>query len=430
MATGEARASKGTNGIEPTAVSPVLVVGTGLAGLAAALSLATLGVPVIVAGPRPGRAGGPLNDTRSTALFGPSVDLLEAVGAFTALRRVAVPLTGLRLIDDTGSLWRAPEVLFEASEIGLAAFGMNVENVELLQAMADRCDALPGLRWFETTATDFEIGHSHVRVGLADGRSVVAHLVVGADGVTSPSRRAAGIATEAWSYPQTAIATRFRHSRPHGGVSTELHRRAGPLTTVPLSGDWSSLVWVEAPAEAQRLMAADELAFAVDLEGRVGEVVGAVTAIGPRAAFPLSGVVAEPLAQRRIALVGEAGHRLPPIGAQGLNLGLRDAAWLADLVADALAGGRDPGGQDVLAAYDAARRRDVKSRALAVDVLNRSLLAGLLPVDVARGAGLATLKSLGPLRRLVMREGVAPSGTLPRLMQAPTGLALCGSPLA
>lgn len=428
MATGGARASNGSSDNEPESVTPVLVVGTGLAGLAAALSLAASGVPAIVAGPRPGRAGGPPHDTRSTALFGPSVDLLEAVGAFTALREVAVPLTGLRLIDDTGSLWRAPEVLFEAAEIGLAAFGMNVENVELLQAMADRCAATPGLRWFETTATAIEIGHERVRVGLADGRSVEAQLVVGADGATSPTRTAAGIATDMWSYPQTAIATRFRHSRPHGNVSTELHRRAGPLTTVPLTGDWSSLVWVEAPEEAQRLMAADDVTFASELEGRVGDVVGAVTAIGPRAAFPLSGVVAEPLAQRRIALVGEAGHRLPPIGAQGLNLGLRDAAWLADLVADAMADGRDPGGDAVLAAYDAARRGDVKSRAVAVDVLNRSLLAGLLPVDVARGAGLAALKSLGPLRRLVMREGVAPSGTLPRLMQARPSPALCGSP--
>jgi 2-octaprenyl-6-methoxyphenol hydroxylase len=187
---------------------------------------------------------------------------------------------------------------------------------------------------------------------------------------------------------------------------------------------------VETPAEAERLMALADVDFARELETRLGSLVGAVGAVGPRASFPISGVAAERLGARRIALVGEAGHRLPPIGAQGLNLGLRDVAWLADLVGEAVAEGRDPGSTAVLDAYDRARRADVGSRAVVVDALNRSLLAGLLPIDLARGAGLAAMKAIGPVRRLFMREGMSPTGPLPSLMQPLCETEACVSRLA
>ena len=391
-------------------------VGTGLAGLAAALALASRGVLTVLVGPHPD-TGAMARDTRSTALFGPSLDFLRNVGVMQRLDGGGEPLAGLRLIDATGGLLRAPEVLFEAQELGLAAFGANIENQALLGALAAAAAAHPAIRWRTQVATGIESAESGVTVRLADGAVVRAAVVVGADGAQSACRAAAGIGARSWSYPQVALATRFSHTRPHAGISTELHRRAGPLTTVPLAGLASSLVWVETPAEAARLMALGDDDFARELEDGLGSMLGAVGDIGTRASFPISGVTAERLGARRIALVGEAAHRLPPIGAQGLNLGLRDAAWLADLVGSAVADGRDPGGADVLEGYERARRSDILSRTAVVDALNRSLVADLLPVDVARGAGLAALKAFGPLRRLFMREGMAPAGELPSLMR-------------
>ena len=410
-------------------LASVAVVGTGLAGLAAALALAARGIGCELIGPSIDAAA-VARDTRSTALFGPSVTLLTRLGVLRAIASDAVPLTGLRLIDDTGGLLRAPEVLFEAHEIGETAFGMNVENAPLLAAMADRVRANPFIRLRETTVAAVAHEERWIEARLSDGCIVRARLVVGADGAQSICRDAAGIASRTWSYPQVAIATRFAHRRPHGNVSTELHRRAGPLTTVPLSGNRSALVWVETPAEAGRLADLIDEAFAGALEMRLGSILGAISEVGRRASFPVAGVAAEVMGARRVALVGEAAHRLPPIGAQGLNLGLRDAAWLADLVADAVADGGDPGDPAVLAAYDRVRRGDVASRTAVVDALNRSLLADLLPIDLARGAGLAALRTIGPLRRLLMREGIRPAGPLPTLMQPLCESGACGSGLA
>ena len=394
----------------------VVVVGTGLAGLSAALALASRQIPITLVGPRYTREIA-ARDTRSTALFGPSIDFLANVGALARLKPVPVPLVGLRLVDATGSLVRAPEVLFEAAEIGASEFGMNIENASLMAALAEVAAAEPLIDWRPAMLETCELEPDGATLRLIDGTVLEAALVVGADGEHSQCRSAASIATRAWSYPQVAIASRFAHRRPHQGVSTELHRRAGPFTTVPLAGNWSSLVWVEQPAEAARLMALDDADFAAAIEACLGSALGTVTEVGRRATFPLSGVTAESIGARRVALVGEAAHRLPPIGAQGLNLGVRDAAWLADLVAEAIARGDDPGGAGVLEDYERCRRGDIASRTAVTDALNRSLIADLLPVDLARGAGLAALKVVGPLRRLFMREGMGPWGTLPTLMQ-------------
>lgn len=394
----------------------VAIVGSGLAGSVAALALAARDVPVQLIGPKAG-ASALARDTRSTALFGPSVVLLERLGILPEIEGFAEPLVALRLVDDLGGILRAPEVLFEASEIGETAFGLNVENGPLLQALARKIEQSALVRWISTTVVALEPGDDGVLLRLADGEAAMARLVIGADGALSPSRMAAGIATRRWEYPQVAIACRFEHERPHRGISIELHRRAGPLTIVPLPGNWSGLVWVEAPAEAERLARLVDRDFVQELQSRVGALVGAIHGLGPRAAFPLSGVAAEQLGSRRIALVGEAAHRLPPIGAQGLNLGLRDIAWLADLVSEAIAVGRDPGAPELLDAYGRSRRWDVQSRTAIVDALNRSLIADFLPLDLARGGGMAAMKALGPLRRLLMREGMRPDGALPSLMR-------------
>jgi 2-octaprenyl-6-methoxyphenol hydroxylase len=245
---------------------------------------------------------------------------------------------------------------------------------------------------------------------------VAARLVIGADGRNSLSRQAAGIAAETWTYDQSALTCTFTHQRSHNGVSTEFHRTGGPLTVVPAPGCSSNLVWVERPAVARRLAEIDDTAFREALEARLQGLLGPVEEVSARRLFPLSGLKADAAGQNRVALVGEAAHVLPPIGAQGLNLGLRDAAILADCIGDALKQGRDLGGPETLTAYTRARSFDIATRAWSIDVLNRSLISGFLPVQIIRGLGLHALKAIGPLRRLAIREGLAPSFVTPRLM--------------
>lgn len=394
------------------------VVGGGPAGLAAALALGKAGADVALAAPQPGPAGP--GDTRTAALFAGSITLLQNLGVWDAVAPASAPIRAIRIIDDTGGLIRAPEVLFTAAEIGLESFGWNVPNRALVAGLLAAV-AQPGsgvaMHATQGIAT-VEIGAEGADLISREGETIRARLVAGADGRNSVCRAAAGIATRAWSYDQAALVCSFEHTRPHGDVSTEFHRPAGPFTTVPLPGRSSSLVWVERPEEARRLAGLDAEAFRTTLEARLLGLLGGVGEIGPRAVFPLSGLSAETFGQNRVALIGEAGHVIPPIGAQGLNLGLRDAATLADCVADARAEGRDPGGPEALQAYSARRRLDVGARIATVDVLNRSLLSSsLLPVHLARGLGLFALKTLGPLRRAAIREGLQPNRDVPVLLQ-------------
>lgn len=393
-----------------------LVVGGGPAGLAAALALAASGVEALLLAP-PGAGRMPHRDTRTTALLGCSVRFLRNLGLWQAIAPHAAPIGSLRIIDDTGRLLRAPTIEFHAREIGSEPFGYNIANSDLLAAAWARVRGCAGISVQETQrAIRLGAEADAVRVTLLEGSQIRARLVVGADGRESLCREAAGIRARTWRYPQTAIACNLRHSAPHDDVCTEIHRPCGPLTVVPLPGRESSLVWVEAPDVAQRLMRTSDADFAAELEARLQGLLGRIEGVGPRMAFPLSGLSAHPYARNRIALVGEAAHVLPPIGAQGLNLGFRDAAALADCVAAAFAAGRDVGGGDVLSAYTAARRMDVATRTAMADVLNRTLLADVLPVQAARGLALSFIGRIAPLRQLVMRLGLAPQGPLPRLM--------------
>jgi 2-octaprenyl-6-methoxyphenol hydroxylase len=386
--------------------------------LAAALALGKAGAATLLAAP-PHRAQGQAPDNRTAALFAGSIELLKNCGAWEKIAPQSAPITAIRIIDDTGALLRSPEVLFTAAEVGLDVFGWNVPNGALVAGLLDAASA-PGSN-VTVHATrgigGLDIGPDAVTLTSEEGERFQSSLVAAADGRGSICRTAAGIATRSWRYEQAAVATTFRHARPHRDVSTEFHRPSGPFTTVPLPGLASSLVWVERPEEAKRLAGLDEAAFRTALEDRLQGLLGSVGEIGPRAVFPLSGLTAETFGQNRVALVGEAGHVIPPIGAQGLNLGLRDAAALADCVAEALAAGRDPGKAETLTAYSAQRQPDVTSRIQTIDVLNRSLISDLVPVHLARGLGLVALRSFGPLRRLAIREGLQPSRALPSLLQ-------------
>jgi len=398
-------------------MTEVAVVGAGPVGLTTALALAALGADVVIAAPPhdPARAEA---DRRTTALLLGSVEMLKNLGVWQQCGRLSAPLEGVRIVDDRGGLLRAPEVLFRARDLGLASFGANIGNGSLNNALFAAASKAPRLRWLATSAVvKVTPTQACVNLELAEGGCLSAALAIAADGRHSVVRSAAGITARTWTYGQAAIAATFSHTRPHGAITTELHRRAGPLTTVPLPGNASSLVWVEEPAESARLIGLDEATFLAVLGERLHGLLGSLSGVGQRATYALSGLSAARMAHNRIALVGEAAHVIPPIGAQGLNLGLRDAAALAECVSTAHALGRDVGGPETLAAYRAARAGDVRDRTLGVDLLNRSLLTDFLPAQALRGIGLHLLANVAPLRRLAMRGGLAPTGPLPRLMQ-------------
>lgn len=395
----------------------IAVVGAGPAGLAAALALAHVGANVALIGPAPPKTRTRSSETRSAALLASSVDLLKALHVWPALAPHAAPLAAIRSIDATRSLFRAPDIEFKASELGLAAFGYNIANTVLAETLYARAQAVvPAV--LAANVSGIALDASKAVLTLSDGAQLSARLVAGADGRRSICRRSAGIAVTERAYDQAAIATSFRHTLPHGNVSTELHLEEGSVTTVPLPDpNASSLIWVGPLPEITGLMQRDEEGFGDALSERLGGLLGALSDVGARAEFPVAGLTANRLAAKRTVLLGEAAHILPPIGAQGLNLGLRDAAALADCVAEALREGRDPGGEPVLDAYARARRLDVMTRTLGVDLLSRSLLSSLPPLQAARGIVLHGLKALPPLRRAVMRLGLTPPTELPTLMR-------------
>ena len=382
----------------------VAVIGGGPAGLSAAIALAQAGSNTALIARR-----APYGDNRTTALLGGSIDFLQGLGGWGRCGDQAAPLSTMRLVDDTGRLIRSPEVRFCSDEIGLAAFGYNIENRILVAALEARAAEIPGLTRLDDEAETVVPNDDEVTIATASGALVRTRLVVGADGRHSLCREAAGIAVVKRDLNQAALTFNVSHSRPHHNASTEFHTPDGPCVFVPLPGNRCSVVWVTSPKEAERLLALSDDELSAAAEKQSHSILGRLRVEAGRYVFPLAIERPRQFAQRRVVLVGEAAHVVPPIGAQGLNLGLRDASDIADLVRDAIAAGQDPGAARLLQRYDFARRADVLSRTFVIDVANRSLLSDFLPMQSLRAAGMRLIGSIGPLRRLAMREGLAPS---------------------
>ena len=385
-----------------------LIAGAGPAGLSAAALLAKEGVKTALVAPASPE------DPRTVALMQPSIQLLRYLDIWPgSLEALAAPLRKLRMIDDTGSLLVAPNLEFDSQELKLEAFGWNIPLGQLLPALRKRAEDL-GVTFIESTATGAKFAGDIIRIALSNASEISAFVCIAADGANSAMRTAAGISTNSWSYDQAAIATSFAHSMGHDNISTEYHKSAGPFTTVPLPDGRSSLVWMERPPRAETLMAMSDKELAAEIQIETHGELGLISDLGPRKSFPMKGLTARQFAKDRVILIGEAAHVVPPIGAQGLNMSLRDAALAADLVLAA----KDPGSESVMSEYNAARRAEVLPRQQLIDLMNKSLLLGLLPMESARAASLAALHYIGPLKRIVMQHGLSPTQNLPFAMRA------------
>jgi 2-octaprenyl-6-methoxyphenol hydroxylase len=387
----------------------VAVVGGGPSGLIAALALASTGAETLLIAPPPS-----VQDRRTTALLDGSIKVLAALNVWHLLEDDAAPLKFLRLVDATRRILRAREILFDSAELGLEAFGYNIENEKLREALLIACKNLSRLRIIESPVLAVEPGDAAVTLQFTRDDERV-RLVAAADGRKSICRAAAGIGISSHQLPQTAIVLNLNHSAPHNDTSTEFHTESGPFMLAPLKGNRSSLVCVVRPHEAETLSNFSDEKLGREIEQRAHSILGKMRIDTQRGIFPLSTEIADRFAAQRIALVGEAAHVLPPIGAQGLNLGIRDAAMLAELVADARRNLFDPGSDQLLESYNKRRSSDIRSRALLVDLANRSLMTDFLPVHAVRALGLHLASRVGFFRRALMRQGLGPNDEIPRL---------------
>jgi 2-octaprenyl-6-methoxyphenol hydroxylase len=379
----------------------VLVAGGGAAGLATGLALARAGLTVTIAGvPQTIR-----DDARSAALFASSFAFLDRIGAGDRLRAKGWPLRAIRIVDVTGALVRSPTTTFKAIEIGEPAFGWNIANAEILAELIAMAKETPGITLLPALVSSHRVAGGNIIAALADGSKITARLLIGADGQKSSVRQVAGIKARIKPYRQVAITARATHARDHDDISTEFHTRQGPLTFVPSGEKRSAIVWLMKPEEADRRLALPLAEFTREMERMSGHFLGPLTLEGPQGRVPMQKLVADQLVAPRVALVGEAAHAFPPIGAQGLNLGFRDCDALGKRVSEAFRAGRDIGSEEVLAAYARDRKVDVEARSAGVDILNTAIIGNLLPLDLARAAGLSLFNAVPPLRRLAMRLG-------------------------
>lgn len=378
----------------------IAVIGGGLAGSVAALAAANEGWRVAFIAPAP-----PQQDGRTTALLSESIELLARLGVWEDVRSVSAPLRTMRILDGTKRLFRAPPVSFRSSEIDLDAFGYNIPNQPLFDVLQAATRQSGLIDRFESPMADAEQSEEAITLTLEDGTEVNALAALAADGRGSKLREAIGIRVKTWSYPQTALVMNFSHGIAHEDTSTEFHTEQGPFTQVPLPGNRSSLVWAVKPGDVDGILALPRDALNTEVETRMRSILGKVEVDGAVQAWPLSSLIADSFGKGRTMLVGETGHAFPPIGAQGLNLGLRDIMQAIQSIIDAGGPGHAP---HAVTAFNRQRRIDVTSRTAGVDLLNRALLSSFLPVQALRAGGLAALSAIPPLRLMAMREGMTP----------------------
>jgi 2-octaprenyl-6-methoxyphenol hydroxylase len=411
-----------THALSPAATGPldadIVVIGGGLAGLPFAIACAGAHLRVVVIDREPpaGQLAEPF-DGRSSAIAYGSRRVLDGLGIWPFVEAEAQPILDIRVADQGSPLF----LHYDHREVGDQPFGWIVENRVLRRAMFRRMADLSELTHLAPAEPiRVDRGADGVEVELADGRTIRARLVVGADGRNSPLRQAAGIRTFGTDFRQHAISGTVSHEKPHHGVAVEHFLPSGPFAILPMTGNRSSIVWTERAALAPAMMRLDKADFDREVSHRFGDFLGAVEWSGPRWCYPLHSLSAERVIDRRLALIGDAAHVIHPIAGQGLNLGIRDVAALAELVVDAHRLGLDPGAADVLERYQRWRRVDTLALTAVTDGLNRLFSNDVGPIRFARDLGLALVQRTPPLKRLLMRHAMGVLGTLPRLVRGET----------
>ncbi|WAC59986.1 UbiH/UbiF/VisC/COQ6 family ubiquinone biosynthesis hydroxylase [Brevundimonas sp. SL130] len=405
----------------------IIIAGAGLAGAAFALAATQGGLKVVLVDPQPFSAQlAPTFDGRSTAVAFSTFRMLDALGLGEALRPHACRMDHILVTDGrrpgAASRPASPAFLrFDADEIGGRnggePLGYMVENRRIRVALAEAVTAAGIEVRAPASVVSVETDAGQATVTLADGAILKAPLVVGAEGRGSTVRRAAGIETVGWGYGQSGVVATVRLGLDHGNVAHEYFLPSGPFAILPLTDQRASLVWTETTRRAEALRDASDAAFQSHLMRRFGEFLEGVSVEGPRFVYPLSLSLAEKLVAPRIALIGDAAHGVHPVAGQGLNMGLKDAAALAEVLAEAARLGEDLGAETVLERYARWRRFDTAALAAGFDAFVRLFSNDIAPVRIARDLGMAAVNRIGPLRRAFMQEAGGATGDLPRLLR-------------
>lgn len=400
----------------------VAIAGGSFVGLALALALtrADPGMRVVVVDRTPPEQAGMASfDGRATALSAASRQLLEALGVWEQIADKTQPIIDIDITDSSLGTVVRPRLLHFDTELrpGEPAAWM-AENHILRSALVARAGACPRLSFLAPeTVSGFVTGESGVTVRLASGREVAASLLVVADGRKSALRKAAKIKTVGWSYPQVGIVATVAHDKPHNGVAIQHFLPAGPFAILPLTGNRSSLVWTEEAARGREIVALDDEGFLAELKPRFGMALGAVSLAGPRGAFPLDLHIARSFIAERVALVGDAAHGVHPLAGQGLNIGLRDVAALAEVVVEARRIGLEAGSPQALQRYERWRRFDSAFSGLAMDGLNRLFSNDNAPLRAIRSLGLGLVDRAPALKDFFVREAAGLTGEVPALLK-------------
>jgi 2-octaprenyl-6-methoxyphenol hydroxylase len=396
----------------------MLVVGGGYVGLAAAVAVKQaaphLDVEVIEAAP----AGVWEKDERASAIIAAASRMLDVFGAWNEIAAEAQPINRMIVTDSrTSDPVRPVFLTFDGEMEEGRPFAHMVPNVAMVRALRGAAERLGISIRHGLSATSFRNGSTHCTVSLKDGSTIETRLLVACDGVRSKLRDMAGIRTVTWNYGQSGIVTTVAYERPHEGVAEEHFLPSGPFAILPLTGNRSSLVWTERTAEAERLLAADDLIFEEELQRRFGHKLGELRVVGSKRAFPLGLTLARAFVAPRLALAGDAAHGIHPISGQGLNLGFKDVAALAETVVEADRLGLDIGALNVLERYQSWRRFDTFRMGVTTDVLNRLFSNDMTPLRIARDLGLGLVERMPKLKSFFIDQAAGKTdGEGPKLL--------------